>query len=487
MPTLYASQLLSTSTTHSRYSLFRVLDGAWAAFTESLTGAGMRTLYPLAKSSILTLLGRISSGRLTVYTSPTEPPLHFGACDAPEALRATLTVRSDAFWMRVALFTDLGLSEAFMFGDVDCDDVSALIQILIANRRVLTGADADGYLASILARGRALTNNRFIGSLANSKANISAHYDLGNTMCASSLFHLPPSRVISPAHLSRPASAMRFACERWTSGPDSLAACRQFSSFLSSDMNYSSAVFLDFNQDLDKRIAPEDRETLYDAQMRKLRLILGKANIQPGQRLLEIAALARERICAAGLASQITVHVMDFRQARDKPEWKGAFDRFVSVEMVEHVGKAFFEEYWAGITIPEGRVKGYEDSVDFIQKWIFPGGYLPNVTMMINTLTQGTEGRLLIDSVLNIGPHYARTLREWKARFLASWDGTVKKALREAYSLDEQGLEIFKRKWIYYFDYCEAGFKTRTLGDHILTFTREGNVEFGCDVDAQRI
>nr|GAT42578.1 CFS1-like protein [Mycena chlorophos] len=486
MTALYASQLLSTSTTHSRYSLFRVLDGAWAAFTESLTGAGMRTLYPLAKSSILTLLARISSGRLTVYTSPTEPPLHFGASDAPEALRATLTVRSDAFWMRVALFTDLGLSEAFMFGDVDCDDVSALIQILIVNRRVLTGADADGYLASILARGRALTNNRFIGSLANSKANISAHYDLGNTM---------------------------------------------FSSFLSSDMNYSSAVFLDFKQDLDKSIAPEDRETLYDAQMRKLRLVLGKANIQPGQRLLEIgtgwgslammaaksygavvdtltlsteqAALARERICAAGLSSQITVHVMDFRQARDMPEWKGAFDRFVSVEMVEHVGKAFFEEYWAvadwclkedtgrgvvqGITIPEGRAKGYEDSVDFIQKWIFPGGYLPNVAMMINTLAQGTEGRLLIDSVLNIGPHYARTLREWKARFLASWDGTVKRALREAYSLDEQGLEIFKRKWIYYFDYCEAGFKTRTLGDHILTFTREGNVEFGCDVDAERI
>jgi cyclopropane-fatty-acyl-phospholipid synthase len=133
---------------------------------------------------------------------------------------------------------------------------------------------------------------------------------------------------------------------------------------------------------------------------------------------------------------------------------------------------------------------------------------------MVETLNKGSAGRLVVDSVLNIGPHYARTLREWKHRFLANWESIVTKALVEQYNLDR--LEIFRRKWICadsppssiqckqipcaqticgivelavvttnapFSDYCEAGFKTRTLGDHIITFTREGNVVFGCGDD----
>ncbi|KAJ7055399.1 CFS1-like protein [Mycena amicta] len=382
--------------------------------------------------------------------------------------------------MRVALFTDLGLAEAFMFGDVDCEDISSLIQILIANRRALTTA-TDTLLASVLSKGRALTSSKFIGSLANSRANISAHYDLGNTM---------------------------------------------FSSFLSTDMNYSSAIFKDLNEDLDSSVSV--RESLEEAQLRKVRLILKKANILPKQRVLEIgtgwgclsilaaqtfdctvdtitlsnnqADLARQRIAEAGLAHRITVHCMDFRECLSKPEWAGAFDKFISIEMIEHVGKQFFEEYWAvadwalkpdtgvgvvqGITIPEARVASYDAGVDFAQKWvIFPGGYLPSFSYWITTLNSGSNGRLVVDSVHNIGPHYARTLREWKRRFLANWEGVVKKALVAQYQLDDKGLEIFRRKWICEFDYCEAGFKTRTLGDHIVTFTREGNVGFGCDLD----
>ncbi|KAJ7138186.1 CFS1-like protein [Mycena epipterygia] len=381
--------------------------------------------------------------------------------------------------MRVALFTDLGLAEAFMYGDVDCEDVSSLIQILIANRRELA-AGTDTLLASVLAKGRTLTSNKFIGSLANSRANISAHYDLGNTM---------------------------------------------FSAYLSEDMNYSSAIFKDFNEDLDPTVSV--RESLEDAQIRKVKLILKKARILPGQRVLEIgtgwgclaifaaktfdctvetvtlssnqADLARQRIADAGLADRITVHCMDFRECRRMPEWAGSFDKFISIEMIEHVGKDFFTEYWAvadwalkrdtgvgvvqGISIPEARVPAYDASVDFAQKWVFfPGGYLPSFSFLVQTLNKGSGGRLIIDSVLNIGPHYARTLREWKRRFCTNWEGIVKKALVAEYGLDEEGLEIFRRKWICA-DYCEAAFKTRTLGDHILTFTREGNVAFGCDVE----
>ncbi|KAF7341156.1 CFS1-like protein [Mycena venus] len=468
---LYSSQLLSTPATHSRYSLFHVLDTVWCSFTETITNTGWRVLHPLAQSNILSILNKITVGRITVVT---ESKTHdFGVSDA--ALHATLHVKSETFWMRVALFTDLGLAEAFMFGDVDCEDISSLIQILIANRRVLT-AGTDTILASVLAKGRALTSNKFVGSLTNSRANISAHYDLGNIM---------------------------------------------FSAFLSEDMNYSSAIFKDYNEDLNPTISV--RESLEDAQIRKIKLILKKANILPGQRVLEIgtgwgslailaakifnctvetvtlssnqADLARKRIEDAKLSHRITVHCMDFRECKLQPQWAGSFDKFISIEMIEHVGKDFFIEYWAvadwalkpdtgvgvvqGISIPEARVAAYDASVDFAQKW----SVWLCFSFIVETLNKGSAGRLVVDSVLNIGPHYARTLREWKRRFLANWDGVVARALVEQYNLDAKSLEIFKRKWIYYFDYCEAGFKTRTLGDHIVTFTREGNVAFGCDVE----
>ncbi|KIJ22870.1 hypothetical protein M422DRAFT_39896, partial [Sphaerobolus stellatus SS14] len=92
-----------------------------------------------------------------------------------------------------------------------------------------------------------------------------------------------------------------------------------------------------------------------------------------------------------------------------------------------------------------------------------------------------TEGRLTVDSVANIGPHYARTLREWKQKFLDNW-GIIAEALVSKYNLKGEDLNVFRRKWIYYFDYCDAGFATRTLGDHIITFTREGNMEYGCSL-----
>ncbi|KAJ7706717.1 CFS1-like protein [Mycena rosella] len=472
---LYSSQLLNTPATYSQCSLFRVLDTVRCIFTETLTSTGWRALHPIARANILSVLNKVTVGKITVVTE--SQTYCFGVADA--TLHATLRVKSDAFWMRMALFTDLGLAEAFMYGDVDCEDISSLIQILIASHRELT-AETDTLLASVLARGSTLTSNKVIGCLANSRANISAHYDLGKIM---------------------------------------------FSAFLSEDMNYSSAIFKDFNKDLCPNIPV--RESLEDAQIRKVKLILKKANILPGQRIFEIgtgwgclaiiasqtfnctvvtvtlfsnqAALARRRIADAGVTDRIKVHCMDFRECKLKPKWAGSFDKFISIEMIEHVGKDFFTEYWAvadwalkpdtgvgvvqGITIPEARVPSYDTGVDFAQKWVFPGGYLPSFSFITQTLHEGSAGRLVVDSVLNIGPHYARTLREWKHKFLANWDTIVAKALIEQYNLDSKGLEIFKRKWIYYFDYCEAAFKTRTLGDHIVTFTREGNVGFGCDVE----
>ena len=79
---------------------------------------------------------------------------------------------------------------------------------------------------------------------------------------------------------------------------------------------------------------------------------------------------------------------------------------------------------------------------------VFPGGYIPSFCFLIETMNRATSGRLTVDSVANIGPHYARTLREWKRRFLSNWTDTIAPALVDKYSLDEADLEVFRRKWI---------------------------------------
>ncbi|KAG8812285.1 hypothetical protein FRC18_003017, partial [Serendipita sp. 400] len=121
----------------------------------------------------------------------------------------------------------------------------------------------------------------------------------------------------------------------------------------------------------------------------------------------------------------------------------------------------------------------------------FPGGFLPTVTFLIDTLTSGSSNKFVVDSICNIGPHYARTLREWRRRFEARFEDVIVPALQDEYpdvmgrhtgEMGRREIEVFKRKWIYYYCYCEVGFSSRTLGDHILTFTREGISSFGCDV-----
>ncbi|KAG8920747.1 hypothetical protein FRC02_000715 [Tulasnella sp. 418] len=101
-------------------------------------------------------------------------------------------------------------------------------------------------------------------------------------------------------------------------------------------------------------------------------------------------------------------------------------------------------------------------------------------------MKSGSNSRLIVDSVSNIGPHYARTLREWRHRFNGSFDGPIVDALKDEHpellrgSKGAAEIEVFRRKWLYYFCYCEAGFLMRVLGVHIITFAREGYESFGC-------
>ncbi|KAF8914886.1 CFS1-like protein [Mucidula mucida] len=431
-----------------------------------------------------------------------------GPADDSERV-AELRVVDEVFWLRLCAMGDLGFAEAYMYGNVECDDLVSLFHIFLDNREQLDNLDSSmSYLFTIPQK---LTSYRFLNTIGNSRSNISAHYDISNEM---------------------------------------------FAGFLSEDMTYSCAIFEDLDGDLISgtdfgrfsgghgltrlnssttnvpNILSDD--TLFHAQMRKLHHIIRKAKIMPGHRVLEIGSgwgsmailitqtipdttvdtltlsveqqnLARQRVKAAGLQDRINVHLMDYR---DMPEdWKGAFDRMVSIEMIENVGQEFMTTYWATIdwalkkknavgvvqviTIPEARFERYIREIDFIRKWasflfIFPGGFLPTLTFLLHTLQTGTSGRLTVDSVSNIGPHYARTLREWRKRFLHVYETKIVPALQKQYPEVMSGprgreeIEVFKRKWICNC-YCEVGFSTRTLGDHIISFTREGNEEYGCD------
>lgn len=206
---------------------------------------------------------------------------------------------------------------------------------------------------------------------------------------------------------------------------------------------------------------------------------------------IEQKDLAEQRIRAAGLSDRIAVLLCDYRSLEAPAE--GAYDKIVSIEMLEAVGKEYLETYFKCIhnllkedggiacfqciTMPEGRYDAYAKSDDFIRRYIFPGGHLPTVTQLVNAINSGSHGALVVDGVENIGPHYSKALRLWREAFLDNWEDKIKPQLlkeKRGESLDNESAEVFKRKWDYYFRYSEAGFATKTLGDVIITIGREG-------------
>ncbi|KDQ27768.1 hypothetical protein PLEOSDRAFT_1040411 [Pleurotus ostreatus PC15] len=388
---------------------------------------------------------RITVGELRVLTLSNVYEFRGSHSDEQSPLKAELRVVNDVFWVRLCSMGDLGFAEAYMYGDVECDDLVSLFMIFLENRENLSNLDSRlSYLFTLPQR---LTSYRFLNTIGNSRSNISAHYDISNDM---------------------------------------------FTGFLSEDLTYSCGIFEDLDGD-----HRNGKDELYEAQIRKLRHIFEKARILPGHRVLEIGSgwgsmamfiaqnspdttvdtitlsiqqqeLAIQRIKEAGLEDRIRVHLMDYRNM--PAEWEGAFDRVISIEMIEAVGFEFLEKYWSVVDWALKR-KGGVGVVQAITipEAIFPGGILPTLSLLFQTMEKGSGGRLIVDSVSNIGPHYARTLREWRQRFLANFEDVVVPALKKEYPDVMTGrsgrseIEVFKRKWLCDC-YCEAGFTSRTLG-----------------------
>jgi cyclopropane-fatty-acyl-phospholipid synthase len=382
------------------------------------------------------------------------------------------------FWVRLLLFADMGFAESYMLGEVACPDITAFFKLFIQNRAYLSNgstftSDLAGKVAGLI---------RSTNTLTNARLNISAHYDISNEM---------------------------------------------FAAFLSPDMTYSSAIWLPKN---DPHSA---KETLEQAQYRKLQRFIDNANIKSTDNVLEIGTgwgsfailaaqktgcrvtsltlsveqkeLAEERIRAAGLQDKITVLLCDYRSL-PVPAEADKYDKAVSIEMLEAVGAEYLETYFRCIdnllkseggvavfqciTMPESRYAAYSKSDDFIRRYIFPGGHLPTATQLLDAVRAGStskasggQPRLIPESIENIGPHYAKTLRIWRQNFMQSFNAKIRPALlaehkndRKGKGMSEEDVDLFKRKWEYYFSYCEAGFATKTLGDIILTVGREGAV-----------
>ena len=356
-------------------------------------------------------------------------------------------VRPNAFFARLGRDTKIGFGEAYMAGDWRAGAGTDLADLLTPFAARLTRL-----VPQPLQRLRTIVDKRIPPSQENtldgSRENVSAHYDLSNDL---------------------------------------------FEAFLDPTMSYSAAWF-DESGPASVTFASTRLE---EAQLRKIDGVLDYAGVGAGTRLLEIGtgwgalairaaqrgalvttvtisaeqlAFAAERVADAGLCDRVDLRLQDYREVG------GEFDAIVSVEMIEAVGEAYWPTYFAtidrllapggrvsiqAITMAHERVLATRRSFSWIQKYIFPGGIIPSLQSIDETLAAHTT--LRVTQRREMGAHYARTLRLWRHRFNEQWP-----------RVHQLGFdETFRRMWEFYLAYCEAGFRSGYLGVSQLQMTRE--------------
>ncbi|MGI9270858.1 MAG: class I SAM-dependent methyltransferase [Woeseiaceae bacterium] len=345
-------------------------------------------------------------------------------------LTAVICVNDPEFYGDLAFGGSIGAGESYMQGHWRCDELSILLRIMLLNRDVLENIDSG--MASFIRPARKALHWLNRNTRSGSRKNIAAHYDLGNDF---------------------------------------------YALWLDSKMMYSCAYFESADMSLEA------------AATAKLERICRKLNLSEADSVIEIGTgwggfaiyaaenhgchvttttisreqydLAKQRIAAAGLEDRITLLFDDYR------DLEGQYDKLVSIEMIEAVGhqfhSSFFEKCAAllkpdgqmllqAITIADQQYDSYKKGVDFIRRYIFPGGCLTSVTDMTRVMTDNTDIRTI--HVEDIGSHYAYTLRHWHDRFFDKLD-TVR---------EMQYPDAFIRMWQYYLCYCESAFVERAIG-----------------------
>ena len=384
-----------------------------------------RLLNKLAKRIVLSKLEYMSIGLLQIVDD--EQMYQIGD-QSTDDLKAIVTVRDPSFYSSLAFGGSVGVGEAYVRGDWDCNDLTTLVRIILLNRDVLD--DVDKGSSSINAIINKLLHWFNKNTRTGSRKNISAHYDIGNEL---------------------------------------------FELMLDDTMMYSSAVYAD------------SKSSLEDASINKMHRLCEKLELCEADHLLEIGTgwgglavyaathygcrvttttISREQhdfadnlIKEKGLQDKITLLLEDYR------DLQGHYDKLVSVEMIEAVGLEHLDVYFEkcssllkpkglmclqAITIQDQRYEQAKNEVDFIQKYIFPGGSLPSVTAISQALTRATD--MSIYDIDDIGRHYAMTLHDWRERFFQH----ESKVLKLGYD------QSFIRLWEFYLCYCEGAFMERS-------------------------
>ncbi|WP_312138806.1 cyclopropane-fatty-acyl-phospholipid synthase family protein [Brevundimonas sp.] len=343
-----------------------------------------------------------------------------------EGHAAVLRIRDARFARRVLKSGDIGFAEGYMEGEWDSPNLPVLLETLVNNydhiRRLFDG--------NVLMKAFNWLGHRFNrNSRSGSRRNIHAHYDLGNEF---------------------------------------------YSAWLDSSMTYSSARY------------SREGLSLQDAQKEKYASLARVMDLNAGQTVLEIGCgwggfaeyaarevgakvtgitisqeqydFARRRIFEAGLSERADIQLIDYRDV------DGRFDRVASIEMFEAVGREYWPVYFQKIhqvLKPEGRAglqiitiqddlfEDYQARTDFIQKYVFPGGTLPSEHVLERVIQQSGFHQ---DEVLRFGRDYADTLAEWSKRFESSW--------RMIEASNPKFDQRFRRLWLFYLAYCEAGFRS---------------------------
>jgi cyclopropane-fatty-acyl-phospholipid synthase len=389
-----------------------------------------------ARRVVLSHLKGLRQGRITLEDSGER--YVFGGEGADQGLAASVSVYHPRFYTDLLLGGSVGAGEAYMAGFWKADDLTKVVRIVLRNQDVLEAMDRG--IARLKAPAYKLYHWLHRDTRKGSKANIAAHYDLGNDF---------------------------------------------YRLFLDETMTYSCGVF------------EKEDASLKEASLAKYDRICRKLQLAPAEHILEIGTgwggfalhaarnygcrittttiskeqfdLVRDRVREARLEDRVEVILEDYR------DLKGRYDKAVSIEMIEAVGHQYLETFLSccsrllkgdgmmaiqAITILDAAFERHKQEVDFIKRYIFPGSCIPSVAAMAQALARGTDLRLF--HLEDITPHYVRTLRTWRENFFQNLDRV--RAL--GYS------DSFIRMWEFYLSYCEAGFEERYLGDVQMLLTK---------------
>jgi cyclopropane-fatty-acyl-phospholipid synthase len=377
----------------------------------------------LCRNLVYKQLKKIKTGELVVYEALNR--LEFGNMKTRESDSVSLHIDHPCTWRHLALGGTTGAGEAYMQGAWRCNDLVSLVRLVLQNKHVL--ASMDERISRITQPLHRVAHWFSRNSIYGSRKNISAHYDLGNEF---------------------------------------------FSLFLDSTMMYSSAFY------------PSKSATLELAATAKLDRICQKLQLSAEDKVIEIGTgwggfaihaaknygchvttttiskqqyhFAKARIETEGVSDKVNLLLQDYR------DLEGVYDKLVSIEMIEAVGHQYLNTYFEkcnqllkedgsmciqAITITDNLYKSAIKEVDFIKKYIFPGGFLPSIAAMSNAVATSTDMKVV--NLEDIGLHYARTLSDWRSRFFE----TLEAVIQQGYPAS------FIRMWEFYLCYCEGGFR----------------------------